>query len=599
MAFPKSQDIICFYNRNIFKGVKMKITEHHQKNLSYDICVVGGGIAGICAAISAARNGAKVALIQDRPVLGGNASSEIRMWVCGAPGPDNKEAGIVEELQLANQFLNPVLNYHLWDQTLYTKVIEEPNINLFLNTSVIYTKAENNSLKSIQAWQLTSQTWLHFHAKLFIDCSGDSILRYCGAEFNHGKEAKHEFNESLAPDAANKNTMGNSILLQCRQTDRHVPYQKPSWAYEFTDKDFNNRTVKITKNNNFWWIEYGGMKDTILDAEEIRMEVIKISLGVWSFMKNHPDGRCKDWELSWVGALPGKRENIRYTGPHVLTQNDLAENRHFDDCIAHGGWPMDDHPSDGFYNKVTPTVYHKTPNRYEIPFSSLYSININNLLFAGRNISTTHMALSSTRVMGTCGVMGQAVGTAAAICIKENVLPADISKSYISTLQQRLAEQDQLIPNYKREISSLLQTAHFDLPENQINLLKNGLERDENGIVNSIDVKINQSIEISWPVPQKVKNLRLIFDSNFKDKKHIPCMYLNQLETKGPYEHLSKNFTIKALNNNDQWENIIDVKNNYKRYVDIPIEKNTIALQLNITETWGSDIAKIFTIEPM
>ena len=545
----------------------MKITEHHKREFTYEVCVVGGGIAGICAAISAARNGSKVALIQDRPVLGGNASSEVRMWVCGAPGSDNKEAGIVEELQLANQFLNPVLNYNLWDQTLYTKVIEEPNIDLYLNTSVVYTKAENNSIKSIQAWQLTSQTWYHFNAKLFIDCSGDSILRYCGAEFNHGKEARHEFNESLAPEEANKNTMGNSILLQCTQTDRHVPYQKPSWAYEYTDSDFNNRTVKITKTNNFWWIEYGGMKDTILDAEEIRMEVIKISLGVWSFMKNHPDGRCKDWELSWLGALPGKRENIRYTGPHVLTQNDLADNKHFEDSVGHGGWPMDDHPSDGFYNKIAPTVYHKTPNRYEIPFSTLYSININNLLFAGRNISTTHMALSSTRVMGTCGVMGQ-------------------------------ADQDQLIPNYNREQSRLLIAANFDLPAEQVAILKNGVERNENSIVNSIDIKLNQSIEISWPQAQTVKSLRLIFDSNFKDKKHIPCRYFNQLETNGPFEHLTKCFSIKSLNDQGQWENIVEVKNNYKRYVDISIEKNTIALQLNITETWGSDIAKVFTIEP-
>jgi hypothetical protein len=576
----------------------MRITEQLTKTMNYEVCVVGGGIAGVCAAISAARNGAKTALIQDRPVLGGNASSEVRMWICGAPGHDNKEAGLVEELQLTNLFLNPGQNYHLWDQTLYTKIIEEPLIDLYLNTSVIYTKSENDSIQSIQAWQLTSQTWFHFNAKLFIDCSGDSILRYCGAEFSKGKEAKSEFNESLGQDKANSNTMGNSILLQCKEVDEHVPYQKPSWAYEFTDENFNGRVTKITKTNNFWWIEYGGLKDTLFDAEEIRMEVIKISLGVWSYMKNHPDGRCKNWDLSWVGALPGKRENIRYVGEHVLTQNDLEQNVHFKDRIGHGGWPMDDHPSDGFYNKVKPTVYHKTPSRYEIPFSSLYSVNIKNLLFAGRNISATHMALSSTRVMGTCGVMGQAVGTAAAICIKENILPAALAKMQIEKLQKILVDQDQLIPNYKKELSLLFHQAIINLPEDQMSILKNGMERDENNEINSIDIKKNQPVEITWSETQKVNKIRLVFDSNLKDRKHIPCTILKQPEIKFLYEHLPKQIIVKTLNSSNRWENHSEVNQNYKRLLEIPICKDTLGVQICITETWGNEVSKVFTIEP-
>lgn len=577
----------------------MRVTEQLTKTMSYEVCVVGGGIAGVCAAISAARNGAKTALIQDRPVLGGNASSEVRMWICGAPGHDNKEAGLVEELQLANLFLNPGQNYHLWDQTLYTKIIEEPLIDLYLNTSVIYTKSENSLIQSIQAWQLTSQTWFHFNAKLFIDCSGDSILRYCGAEFSKGKEAKSDFNESLGQDKANSNTMGNSILLQCKEVDEHIPYQKPSWAYDFTDENFNGRVTKITKTNNFWWIEYGGLKDTLFDAEEIRMEVIKISIGVWAYMKNHPDGRCKNWDLAWVGALPGKRENIRYTGAHVLTQNDLEQNVHFMDRIGHGGWPMDDHPSDGFYNKVKPTVYHKTPNRYEIPFRSLYSVNIGNLLFAGRNISATHMALSSTRVMGTCGVMGQAVGTAAAICIKENILPAGIPKDHIECLQKILAEQDQLIPNYKKEFSDLFHQSTFNLTEDQINLIRNGMERDENNQINSIEVRKNQPVEITWRETQKVNKLRLVFDSNLKDRKHIPCTILKQPENKFLYEYLPKQIVVKVLNSMNQWIDHSIIELNYKRLLEIPIYKDTLGVQICITETWGNENSKIFTIEPM
>lgn len=577
----------------------MRITEQPMQTKNYEVCVVGGGIAGVCAAISAARNGAKTALIQDRPVLGGNASSEVRMWICGAPGHDNKEAGLVEELQLTNLFLNPGQNYHLWDQTLYAKIIEEPLIDLYLNTSVIYTKSKNSLIESVQAWQLTSQTWFHFNAKIFIDCSGDSILRYCGAEFSKGKEAKSDFNESLGQDKANGNTMGNSILLQCQEVDVHIPYQKPSFAYDFTDDDFNGRVTKITKTNNFWWIEYGGLKDTLFDAEEIRMEVIKISLGVWAYMKNHPDGRCKNWDLTWVGALPGKRENIRYTGAHILTQNDLEQNVHFDDRIGHGGWPMDDHPSDGFYNKVKPTVYHKTPNRYEIPFRSLYSVNINNLLFAGRNISATHMALSSTRVMGTCGVMGQAVGTAAAICIKEGILPADITKHYVDRLQNTLVEQDQLIPNFKREYSHLFQQATFNLTEEQMAILNNGLERDENNQINSIEVKKNQPIIMTWREPQKVNKIRFVFDSNLKDRKHIPCTIFKQTEFKFLYEYLPRQIVIRVLNSNRQWVNHSEINQNYKRLLEIPISMDTLGVQICISETWGNEVCKIFAIEPM
>lgn len=188
-------------------------------NHKFDFCVIGGGIAEMCAAIAAARKGVSVALVQDRPVLGGNASSEIRMWICGAHGVDNRETGIVEEIMLENYYRNPGLKFSLWDAILYEKVIMTQNLTLFLNCSCLDAETNNNTIKKITAWQLTTETYHTIEAIFFADCSGDSILApLTGAEFVQGREAKSQYNESIAPDIADNKTMGMSCLFQIRET---------------------------------------------------------------------------------------------------------------------------------------------------------------------------------------------------------------------------------------------------------------------------------------------------------------------------------------------------------------------------------------------
>lgn len=199
----------------------------------------------------------------------------------------------------------------------------------------------------------------------------------------------------------------------------------------FTDDDFNYDKPKSTipgvkfnykkpypKDNNFWWIEFGGNLNTIFDANDIQYELKRIAYGVWEYMKNNPDGRCKNYDLDWIGSLPGKRESTRYIGPHILTQNDVMSGGHFPDVIAYGGWTLDNHHPDAFHRKGIFSVEHTTPERFGIPFDCLYSVNVPNLMFAGRDISATHMGLSSTRVMSTCALLGQAAGTGAALAIK-------------------------------------------------------------------------------------------------------------------------------------------------------------------------------------
>ena len=179
-----------------------------------DFCVVGGGLSGLCAAVAAARHGAKVALMQDRPMLGGNASSEVRMWVCGAHGKNNQETGLVEELFLENLYRNPDKNYSIWDGILYEKAAYNDHIELLLNCTCTDCRMDGNRIISVTGWQMTTQTWHTVHAELFADCSGDSVLApLTGAEFRIGREARIEFGEDIAPEEADRKTMGMSCMI--------------------------------------------------------------------------------------------------------------------------------------------------------------------------------------------------------------------------------------------------------------------------------------------------------------------------------------------------------------------------------------------------
>ena len=342
-----------------------------MKSINYDVdlCVVGGGMAGLCCAVAASRHGIKTVLIQDRPVLGGNASSEIRMWTCGAHGTDNRETGIAEEIQLENFYQNPGHKYPIWDSVLYETAMKEPNLKLLLNSSCLDAEMDGNKIKSIKAWQSNAETFHIVSAKYFTDCSGDSILApLTGAEYMYGREAKSDFDETIPPDVADKKTMGMSCLFQVRETDHKVEYVPPKWAYKYeTDDDIPYREHDLS--TNFWWIELGGEWDCIHDTDKCRDELLKICYGVWDHVKNYGDHGADNWELEWIGFLPGKRESRRYVGKYVVTQNDVESEGRFDDIIAYAGWSMDDHFPEGFYYRDGyPTIFHPAPQPWGIPY---------------------------------------------------------------------------------------------------------------------------------------------------------------------------------------------------------------------------------------
>ncbi len=451
-----------------------------------DFCVVGGGLAGMCAAIAAARHGAKVALIQDRPVLGGNASSEVRMHICGAHGTNNRETGIVEEIELENRYRNPLRNYSIWDSVLYEKVRFEPNITLLLNCSCNSLEMVGDRIASVKGWQLTTETWHTVEADLFADCSGDSILApLTGAAFRMGREARAEFDEDIEPENADRKTMGMSCLIQARDTGRPQDFIPPAWAYVYeSDADLPHRGHDLL-TTNYWWIELGGEQDAIHDTEEIRDRLLKVAFGVWDHLKNRGNHGAETWALEWIGFLPGKRESRRYEGDVILTQNDVRAEGRFDDLVAYGGWTMDDHHPGGIDWAGEPTIFHPAPSPFGIPYRTLYSRSISNLFVAGRNISVTHAAMSATRVMATCAVVGQAAGTAAAIAVRERSSPRGIYEDYIGELKQTLMDDDCYLPWNTRAIPEVTRSARLTASEGDPEPLRNGLDRpigdDDNG----------------------------------------------------------------------------------------------------------------------
>lgn len=537
-----------------------------KKTLSADFIVVGGGMAGACAAIAAARNGISVILVQDRPMLGGNASSEIRMWICGAHGKDQKEAGILEEILLENYYQNPTLRYTLWDDVLYSMVKSEPNITLLLNTTVQDVSVENGNIRSVSAWNMHSYTRYEIAGQFFADCSGDSILRLSGAQCRWGREAAGEFGESHAPAEADSKTMGNTILVQLRKTSApHRPFKAPQWAYHYTDETVPRKDCIMQDLSwcNFWWMEFGGVRDTITDADEIRDELLKIAYGCWEYIKNHPDGHAREWELDWIGKLPGKRENARYVGDHILTQGEVEAGGKFPDAVCHGGWSMDNHHPEAFYYPGPPTVYHPAPSPYGIPYRSLYSHNIGNLFFAGRNASCTHMALSSTRVMATCATMGQAIGTAAALAVQYRTSPRGIYEQHMEKLRDTLLEQDQFIPAAQRKIPALSLSARISHEA-----LRNGIDRAAGEEDNGAWIELGKDCRYEFDSPAVLHSVRIIFDSNFADPKRM--RNIEGIPEDDACRRLpgtiARNFRLEAMRSG-KWETLLCVTDNRRRYL--------------------------------
>jgi hypothetical protein len=432
--------------------------------LSTDLVVVGGGLAGTCCALTAARHGIEVVLIQDRPVLGGNASSEVRLWALGATshmGNNNRwarEGGVIDELVVENIFRNPQGNALMFDTVLLEKVIEEPNITLLLNTAVYQVaKSSATTIKSVTAFCSQNSTTYQVEAPLYCDASGDGMVGFLsGAAFRMGAESAEEFNEPFAPSKEYGELLGHSIYFMSKDVGKPVTFVPPSFALKDITKVPRYRNFSVKDQACWmWWIEYGGRLDTVHETETIKWELWKVVYGVWDYIKNSGKfPEAANLTLEWVGHIPGKRESRRFEGPYMLTQGDIVSQKSFHDAVSFGGWAIDIHPADGVFSEKPGCNQWHSKGVYQIPYRCLFSRNIDNLFLAGRIISASHLAFGSTRVMMTCAHAAQAVGMAAAVGIKNNWKPADLLvDDRVKILQQKLIRSGQYIPGVPQEIN--------------------------------------------------------------------------------------------------------------------------------------------------
>ena len=445
----------------------------------YDVCVVGAGMAGICAALASARSGALTALVDDRPVLGGCSSSEIRVPICGAGyhNPWATETGIVHELILEDRARNHVeMDYGqanaIWDMVLYDACRREPTLTLHLNTLIdrVETRADG-SIATVGGAQSHSGLRLTIPARIFIDASGDGVVGVgAGVPFRVGPEARAENNEPMAPEQPDDFVLGSSLVFRALDTGAPVSFEPPAWAavYDCPDGIPYRSTADFT--GGYWWIELGWPLDTLHDDPQIRDELLRHVYGVWDFIKNRgpQQEQARTWALDWVGFVPARRESRRFVGEHVLKQQEIQPPSEFPDAVAYGGWSIDDHTRGGItaleqrpsFDNVRLVDYLTTP--YAIPLRSLHAREVPNLFFAGRCMSASRVAFLSLRVQQTLATTGQAAGTAAAWCVEHDLMPRLIEDA--GPIQQRLLRADAWAPgleetNLARDIRGTVATA--------------------------------------------------------------------------------------------------------------------------------------------
>lgn len=590
--------------------------------LETDFLVAGGGLAGLSAAIAAARHGARVILLQDRSVLGGNASSEIKMHAVGADchgsKPGARESGLIEEFFLEDAVRNPHRSYSQWDLLLYEKAKLEPNLTLLLDTDCIGAEVAMGAdgrrmIVAVRAVRQSTEDEFRIVARYFADCTGDGRLGLeAGAEFTVGREAKSDFGESLARDVADRQTLGSSILFTARKYPTAQPFIAPGWTRPFTGADLKLRWIS-SYEYGYWWSEWGGQFDTIKDNERIRHELLRIALGVWDYVKNsgkHPDS--SHWALEWVGAIPGKRESRRFLGPHILTQDDVLGACIFNDRVAYGGWAIDLHPPSGVdavgEQPYTPTHF---PHLYSIPLRCYHSRNVANLFFAGRNLSATHVAFASTRVMKTCAIGGQAVGTAAALWLRasgDNDIAALSTPANIHALQQALLRDDAFLPDLRNEdpadlARTAMATASSEKPGAPAGNIISGVTRDLRARFGSWSadrvhrwesVTLPASVTLTLPTSSLVREIHLTFDTGFDRELCLSASdSLTAKLVRGPQPETVKHYRIFL-----DRKQVAEETNNYlrKRVHRLTEVTPASALTIEFLATHGVPVARVFEV---
>ncbi|MFH1919651.1 MAG: FAD-dependent oxidoreductase [Planctomycetota bacterium] len=454
-----------------FRRNALGLPEQPEDAGEFDFVVVGGGIAGTCAAASAARLGVKVALVQNRPVLGGNNSSEVRVGLSGKIHQDPYPAlgDLVEEIapigyydfREAEQYperpeskrilaMDPVKRVHnagpasnYADEKKLRVVEAEKNIGLFLNMHAFRVEKEGDRIVAVVAKHIETGREYRFRAPLFADCTGDGNLGFlAGADYRMGREARADTGEPRAPDESDRLVMGTSVQWYSVKEDRPQPFPECPWAVQFDDQSYQ----RVTRGDWDW--ETGMNKDQITQFELVRDHAFRVTYGNWAFLKNQ--SREKDEianrRLAWVAYVGGKRESRRLLGDVILCQQDVVERRVFPDASVTTTWSIDLHfpapeNTKHFPGEEFRSIAKNTPIKpYPIPYRCLYSRNVRNLMMAGRNISVTHVALGTVRVQKTTGMMGEVLGMAASLSKKHDTDPRGVYESHLEDLKTLMTQ---------------------------------------------------------------------------------------------------------------------------------------------------------------
>ena len=545
-------------------------------------------------------------MFQDRPVFGGNASSGCRVPAHGAARrgeiPHLREIGIFEELRLENLHRNPHEVYSIQDTIFYEAVRSEPNVTLLLNCVCQEARRDGNHILSVAGYQLTTETHHAVEATIFADCPGAGVLApLTGAKIRLGREGRDEFGESIAPPEPDRRTMGMTLYFFSSKYDAPQAFDPPEWAYRFESCDDLPWGEEGRSNfrYGYWWVELGGEHDSIHDAEMLRDELLKIAYGVWDHLKNHcsHEDKVANYALDWMGFLPGKRESRRYAGDYIQTQPDI-DSEGLGDIVAYGAWTMDDHPRAGFWSVKTPepaTIWHECPSPYGIPYRVLYSENIDNLMFAGPNASFSHAAMSSSRLMGTCVVMGQAVGTAVAIATREGILPRDVNK-HIPELQQTLLRDDCYPPWVAQEHGPLTVESRILANQGNPEPVRDGVSRQVNDDPHAWIAHPGDMVAYVFPEAAHVHTVSLALDSDLdKAIYYTSDEYTHQPRRLLPQPPMMPSmFHIDGLTDGE-WHTLETITGNYQRFIRVTLDRRLEGVRFVLDETWGGEESRVYS----